>query len=63
MKKMPVLSKEFVRSEFGDVEVMNETWKLHDKIKEALKDKNSIVLLMSSGTFDGLSKELVLSWI
>lgn len=63
MKKMPVLSKEFVQNEFGEVEVMNETWKLHDKIKAAVLEKNTVVLLMSSGTFDGLSKNLVLSWL
>lgn len=63
MKKMPILSKDYIKEEFGDVEVINETWKLHDLIQNAVQAKEkAVVLLMSSGTFDGLNKELLLSW-
>jgi UDP-N-acetylmuramate: L-alanyl-gamma-D-glutamyl-meso-diaminopimelate ligase len=63
MKKMPVLSEEYVSNEFGNAVVMSETWKLHDKIRESVENADAVILLMSSGTFDGLQKELVLSWL
>jgi UDP-N-acetylmuramate: L-alanyl-gamma-D-glutamyl-meso-diaminopimelate ligase len=63
MKKMPVLSEQYVKSEFGDVEVTSETWNLHDAIKKSLKEEDAVILLMSSGTFDGLQKNLLLSWL
>lgn len=64
MKKMPMVSSQFVEEAFGDVTVLNETWKLHDLIQEKVQQKkDAVILLMSSGTFDGFQKDLLLSWL
>ncbi len=59
IKKMQMLSPEFVSEQFGNVQVINNKEQLLQKIKQELGSK-AVLLLMSSGTFDGLDiKDLV----
>jgi len=53
LKKMELLSAEFVKEQFGEVTIINNNVKLMETIQAELKEK-SILLLMSSGNFDGL---------
>jgi UDP-N-acetylmuramate: L-alanyl-gamma-D-glutamyl-meso-diaminopimelate ligase len=55
VKKMPMLSKEEVANGFGEnVQVFTDKNELHDFIKQHYTG-NENLLLMSSGTFDGMS--------
>ncbi len=54
IKKMKMLEPDRVASEFENVEVINDKAVLIDKLKKELKEK-CVLLLMSSGNFDGLS--------
>jgi len=53
IKKMQMLSPEFVGEQFENVEIINDKAQLIQKIKDELRSK-SVLLLMSSGNFDGL---------
>lgn len=56
-KKLEPISKELVENGFGgDVIVMNETQEILDFIHEKKWD-NSVLLMMSSGNFDGINYE------
>ena len=55
-KKMKILDKAFVNEQFGGVEVINNSAELKDKLQLLLKGK-SVLLLMSSGNFDGMDVE------
>lgn len=55
VKKMPMLSKEEVANGFGEnVQVFTDKNELHDFIKQHYTGRENL-LLMSSGTFDGMS--------
>lgn len=55
LKKMDMLDPDFVAQQFGGgVLVINERSNLEEKIQKNLEDK-SILLLMSSGNFDGMA--------
>lgn len=55
VKKMPMLSKEEVANGFGEnVQVFTDKNELHDFIKQHYSGRENL-LLMSSGTFDGMS--------
>ena len=48
-----MLKPEFVAEAFGGVQVINDSQKLKEAIRRNMKEKN-ILLLMSSGNFDGM---------
>jgi UDP-N-acetylmuramate: L-alanyl-gamma-D-glutamyl-meso-diaminopimelate ligase len=55
MKKLPPLSKEKVREAFGSEKIIvhNNSHELFSEIKK-MKSEYPVILLMSSGDFDGL---------
>lgn len=53
LKKMEMLSPDFVAGEFGNVKVINNINELRETIKSKLTGKD-VLLLMSSGNFDGM---------
>ena len=53
LKKMEMLSPEFVSEQFGGVMVINDSAILKETIQSRLKGK-TVLLLMSSGNFDGM---------
>lgn len=53
LKKMEMLSPDFVAGEFGNVKVINNNNELRETIKSKLTGKD-VLLLMSSGNFDGM---------
>ena len=53
LKKMEMLSPDFVSEQFGGVMVINDSVQLKKTIQSKLKGK-SVLLLMSSGNFDGM---------
>ena len=54
LKKMEMLSPDFVSEQFGKVIVINDNAQLRQTIQSKLKGKD-ILLLMSSGNFDGMN--------
>lgn len=58
LKKLPALSKSAVKDYFrrDDITIMDDRPELEEKIQQAIrgKDKPVFLLLMSSGTFDGI---------
>ncbi|MFT4521633.1 MAG: UDP-N-acetylmuramate: L-alanyl-gamma-D-glutamyl-meso-diaminopimelate ligase [Bacteroidia bacterium] len=55
MKKMEVLSAEYVEEQFGDVGVTHDPKKLVSTVIQAVNpNKHTVVLLMSSGNFSGV---------
>ncbi|MCB9252030.1 MAG: peptidoglycan synthetase [Flavobacteriales bacterium] len=56
LKKMEVLSPELVKLKFGKVKVLTQTEALTDFLRKEVLE-NSVLLLMSSGNFDGLKLE------
>ena len=53
LKKMKMLSPDFVSEQFGGVMVINNNTQLRQTIQSSLKGKD-VLLLMSSGNFDGM---------
>jgi UDP-N-acetylmuramate: L-alanyl-gamma-D-glutamyl-meso-diaminopimelate ligase len=53
LKKMKMLSPDFVSEQFGGVMVINDNAQLQETIQSSLKGKD-VLLLMSSGNFDGM---------
>lgn len=53
LKKMEMLSPDFVSEQFGGVSVINDSIQLKETIQLKIKGK-TVLLLMSSGNFDGM---------
>ncbi|NQV03432.1 MAG: peptidoglycan synthetase [Bacteroidia bacterium] len=56
LKRLPQITPDQIKTGFArsDLEVLNDSKKLHEKLLEELKE-NSVFLFMSSGDFDGLN--------
>lgn len=64
MKGLPMLSKEEVKTAFqrADLEVLTEKEAMEDLIKKT-EQKNNTLLLMSSGTFNGIANEDIVNFV